>query len=142
MPKVEQSIEVEVPVRIAYDQWTQFEEFPKFMDGVDEVRQLNAGVVTFGRLKNQRCKIMLRIEWASEGLVERLGGALGRDDRQIKSDLQRFKELVESRGTETGGWGDEVEQGVRRRSSRAGAGLACNPQGLSCCEGCPYRVCA
>jgi carbon monoxide dehydrogenase subunit G len=37
---VERSIEVEVPVRTAYDQWTQFEEFPRFMSGVQEVRQV------------------------------------------------------------------------------------------------------
>src|SRR5215218_8130833 len=41
MERIEKSIEVEVPVRIAYNQWTQFEEFPKFMDGVEEVRQLD-----------------------------------------------------------------------------------------------------
>jgi uncharacterized membrane protein len=41
MSTIEQSIDVEVPVRTAYNQWTQFEEFPKFMDGVVEVRQLS-----------------------------------------------------------------------------------------------------
>ncbi len=40
MSSVEQSIEVDVPVRTAYDQWTQFESFPQFMDGVEEIRQL------------------------------------------------------------------------------------------------------
>lgn len=38
---VEESVEVEVPVRTAYNQWTQFEEFPAFMEGVEEVRQLD-----------------------------------------------------------------------------------------------------
>ncbi len=41
MASVEKSIEVNVPVRTAYNQWTQFEEFPRFMDGVQEVRQLD-----------------------------------------------------------------------------------------------------
>lgn len=41
MTKVEESIEVEVPVRTAYDQWTQFQDFPRFMDGVEEVRQID-----------------------------------------------------------------------------------------------------
>ena len=39
MSTVERSIEVEVPVRTAYNQWTQFEEFPQFMEGVESVRQ-------------------------------------------------------------------------------------------------------
>ena len=41
MAKVEQSIEVNLPVRPVYNQWTQFEEFPRFMEGVEEVRQLD-----------------------------------------------------------------------------------------------------
>lgn len=39
MAHVEQSIEVNVPVNVAYDQWTQFESFPQFMEGVESVRQ-------------------------------------------------------------------------------------------------------
>ena len=42
MPTIEKSIEVDVPVQTAYNQWTQFEEFPKFMDGVKEVKQLDS----------------------------------------------------------------------------------------------------
>jgi uncharacterized membrane protein len=34
-------IEVDVPVRVAYDQWTQFESFPQFMTGVESVRQID-----------------------------------------------------------------------------------------------------
>jgi uncharacterized membrane protein len=41
MSTAEQSIEVDVPVRVAYDQWTQFESFPEFMDEVAEVRQID-----------------------------------------------------------------------------------------------------
>jgi uncharacterized membrane protein len=40
MASVTKTIDVNVPVRTAYDQWTQFEEFPRFMDGVHEVRQM------------------------------------------------------------------------------------------------------
>lgn len=39
--RIEQSIDVDVPVRTAYNQWTQFEDFPRFMDGVREVKQLD-----------------------------------------------------------------------------------------------------
>ena len=39
MAKIEKSIDVNVPVREAYNQWTQFESFPQFMDGVESVQQ-------------------------------------------------------------------------------------------------------
>jgi uncharacterized membrane protein len=150
MSTIEQSIEVEVPVRTAYNQWTQFEEFPQFMEGVDEVRQLddthlhwvasfggkqhewdaeiteqtpdqriawtatdgkkNAGVVTFHHLDENRSKVMVQLDWEPEGMVESLGGAIGSDDRRVKGDLERFKELIESRGAESGAWRGEVEQ--------------------------------
>jgi uncharacterized membrane protein len=41
MPKITDSIEVQVPVEQAYNQWTQFEEFPKFMEGIQSVKQLD-----------------------------------------------------------------------------------------------------
>lgn len=41
MHEIEKSIEVNLPVETVYDQWTQFEEFPRFMEGVKEVRQLD-----------------------------------------------------------------------------------------------------
>jgi uncharacterized membrane protein len=41
MSTVEKSIEVKAPVNTAYNQWTQFEDFPKFMEGIQEVRQLD-----------------------------------------------------------------------------------------------------
>jgi len=41
METIEQSIEVDAPVQTVYNQWTQFEEFPRFMSNVKEVRQLD-----------------------------------------------------------------------------------------------------
>ena len=148
MPTIEQSIELDVPVRTAYNQWTQFEEFPRFMEGVEEVRQIddshlhwvaeiggqreeweaeiteqrpderiawvstsgkgNAGVVTFHPLGAGRSKIVLQLEWESQGITEKLGSALGQDDRQVKNDLDRFKEMLEARGVETGAWRGEI----------------------------------
>jgi len=147
---VEESIEVSVPVRTAYNQWTQFEEFPQFMDGVESVKQLddthlrwvaeiggkrheweaeiteqdpdqrvawkstdgktNAGVVTFHRLGEAQTKVMVQIDYEPEGILERVGDAIGADERKVKGDLKRFKELIESRGTETGAWRGEVDQ--------------------------------
>jgi uncharacterized membrane protein len=146
---VERHIDIDVPVRVAYDQWTQFEEFPTFMDGVESVTQIddrrlhwvaeiggarrewdaeiteqhpdhriawrsvdgteNAGVVTFHRLNDNQTRVMVQIEHEPEGLVEKAGSALGFDDRRVKGDLQRFKDLVEARGVPTGGWRGEVE---------------------------------
>ena len=42
MAVIEKSIEVNVPVRTTYNQWTQFEEFPKFMEGVTQVQQVDS----------------------------------------------------------------------------------------------------
>ena len=151
MASVEQSIEVNVPVSTAYNQWTQFEEFPQFMDGVDEVKQLDdthlhwvvsfggkrdevdaeiteqrpderiawrttdgkthEGVVTFQRLDDARTQLSVRMDWEPEGVYESVGSAVGADDRRVQGDLARFKELIESRGQETGAWRGEVEQG-------------------------------
>jgi uncharacterized membrane protein len=41
MNSVEESIRIERPVKVVYDQWTQFEDFPHFMEGVKEVRQID-----------------------------------------------------------------------------------------------------
>jgi len=41
MSTVKEAVDVEVPLHTAYNQWTQFEEFPRFMEGVEEVRQLD-----------------------------------------------------------------------------------------------------
>ena len=41
MSVIEKSIEINVPVRAVYNQWTQFEEFPNFMEGVRQVKQID-----------------------------------------------------------------------------------------------------
>jgi uncharacterized membrane protein len=57
----EESVEVAVPVRTAYNQWTQFEDFPQFMEHVEEVRQLG------DKRLHWRAKIAGKtIEWDAE----------------------------------------------------------------------------
>ena len=68
----------------------------------------NAGVVTFHRLDDATTKVMVQMEWQPEGVLERVGDLVGADERRVKGDLQRFKEMIESRGTETGAWRGEV----------------------------------
>ena len=61
MSKIEKSIDVNVPVRTAYDQWTQFEEFPNFMEGVESVHQLD------DRRLHWRAEIFGKmVEWTAE----------------------------------------------------------------------------
>jgi uncharacterized membrane protein len=60
--RIAESIEVAVPVRTAYDQWTQFESFPRFMDGVDRVVQIDDKTLEWtatiaGAVKHWRAEI-------------------------------------------------------------------------------------
>jgi uncharacterized membrane protein len=150
MSKVQESIELDVPVRMAYNQWTQFEEFPRFMEHVDEVRQLddthlhwkvtvvgeteefdaevteqipetriawrstsgrrNAGAVDFHPLPGDRSQIVVSMDAEPEGVKERAADVAGLASRQVKADLERFKELIEGRGRESGAWRGEVDR--------------------------------
>ena len=61
MSFIEKSIVVDVPVRTAYNQWTQFEEFPRFMEGVKEVKQ------TDDKRLHWRAEVMGKdVEWTAE----------------------------------------------------------------------------
>ena len=150
MANIEKSIDVNVPVRTAYDQWTQFKEFPRFMEGVVAVTQLNdrrlrwvaeiagkreewdaeiteqtpdqriawtntsgarnAGVVTFHHLGDTKSRVMLQLDYESEGLIEKVGSALGLVERRVSGDLERLKQFIEVRGQETGAWRGEIPQ--------------------------------
>jgi uncharacterized membrane protein len=150
MATIEESVEVDVDVSTAYNQWTQFESFPEFMSGVDSITQIDdthnhwittvagvrrefdteiteqhpderiawhsvsgdtkhAGVVTFHRLDDHRSKVMIQIDWEPEDVVEKVGSAVGADDRTVRADAKRFKEFIERRQTETGAWRGDVK---------------------------------
>jgi uncharacterized membrane protein len=147
METLERSIEVDAPVTATYNQWTQFEDFPRFMEGVESVTQVDdkrvhwvaeiAGKrkewdseitrqvpdreidwVGFGNPDNRgrivfegvdgRTKVTLMLDYDPEGAVEEIGDALGLVERRIEGDMKRFKEFLEARGRETGGWRGEI----------------------------------
>jgi uncharacterized membrane protein len=148
MESIQKTIEVNAPLSAVYNQWTQFEEFPRFMEGVKEVKQLDdkrlhwkaavggrekewdaeiyeqtpdriiawrsiAGTKTSGRVEfspvaMDRTRITLTFKYELEGAVENAGDALGLVSNRVGGDLERFKEFMESRGTETGAWRGEI----------------------------------
>jgi len=148
---IDESIEVNVPVSTAYNQWTQFEDFPLFMEGVDHVQQLGdtrlhwaatvggrkaewdakileqrpdrqiswvseegkktRGTVIFEPRGDSKTLVRLSMSYQAEGPAEALGSAAGLDARRVRGDLERFKELIESRGAETGAWRGEIAAG-------------------------------
>jgi uncharacterized membrane protein len=154
---IDEEIEVAVPVSAAYNQWTQFEEFPKFMEGVDEVRQLDdtllhwaatiggkhaewdakiveqepdrritwestdgkqtRGTVMFEEMGAGRSRIRLHMTYTAQGAAEKVGSAIGLDNRRIRGDLQRFRDLIEGRQVETGAWRGEIRGGRKTGSS-------------------------
>lgn len=52
---------------------------------------------------------MVQMDWEPEAVTEKIGVALGMDDRRVQGDLHRFKELIEERGSESDAWRGEVE---------------------------------
>ena len=154
METIKESIQVNVPVSTAYNQWTQFEDFPKFMEGVQSVEQLDDthlrwiaevsgetrdwqaeiveqvtdqkiawtavdvngpnGIVTFEPLGDSTTMMTVEMSYEPEGLKEQLGAKIGLDSRQVKEDLKRFTEIVETMGSESGAWRGEVRSGERQ----------------------------
>ena len=152
------SIEVNAPLRVVYNQWTQYEQFPEFMEGVEEVRQEgdkrlfwkarigdkekcweaeivkqvpderiawrsvmgagNSGEVTFEELDATRTLVILTMDYEPEGPLERAGDALGLPSERVESDLKRFRDYIESRGKETGGWRGEINEQTRAGKDR------------------------
>ena len=157
MATVEKTIDVNVPVSAAYDQWTQFEEFPRFMEGIVAVKQTddshvhwiaevngerqewdseiveqepdrviawrstgglrNSGRVEFAPIA-EGTRVSVEMEYDPEGIKETVGAALGLDGGQVGNDLERFKDLVESRDLPTGSWRGEISDGDVVESDR------------------------
>ena len=151
MERIEKTFEVDCPVHTVYNQWTQFEQFPSFMDGVEEVRQLddthlhwrakiagkqkewdaeiveqvpdqriawrstsgaeNAGTVRFEPLNKERTRVRLTMEYEPKGFMEKAGDMAGVVSHKVENAVEKFKELIEARRAETGGWRGEVHGG-------------------------------
>ena len=156
---IDESIEVEVPVSTSYNQWTQFEEFPLFMEGVDDVQQRDdtrlhwvatigghtaewdakileqhpdkqiswisedgkktRGTVSFEPIGEGKTLIRLSMSYQAEGALEQIGSAAGLDAARVRGDLKRFKDLIESRGTESGEWRGEIDAGKTESKTEA-----------------------
>jgi uncharacterized membrane protein len=76
--------------------------------------QETGGVVTFQPIDAGATRVMVEMTWQPEGLKEKAGAAVGLDSGRVKGDLERFKEFIESRGTETGAWRGEIDHGETR----------------------------
>jgi uncharacterized membrane protein len=129
MGSIEKSIDVNVPVRTAYDQWTQFEEFPRFMEGVQEVRQLDDTHLHWraavgGKEKEWDAVITEqipdeRIAWRTTSGAENAGVVtfhrLGPDQTRIMLQVEYDPEgLVENTGDAMGFVSRRVEGDLKR----------------------------
>ena len=151
MQHIDKTIDVQVPLSQAYNQWTQFESFPRFMMNVLDVRQIDAthvwwrasiggrseewtteitrqepdrlvawrstsglpneGSVRFEALAPDSTRIRLSMDFQPLNLLETVAAATGLVARRIEHDLEKFKELLEETGHETGAWRGRVERG-------------------------------
>jgi uncharacterized membrane protein len=102
MASLHKSIEVNVPVKVAYNQWTQFEEFPNFMENIVEVRQIDDSHVHWhaeiaGRHKEWDTEIVeqipdQRIAWRTTAGPENHGivsfEPVGADRTRVSVDIE------------------------------------------------------
>ena len=69
----------------------------------------NAGEVTFKPISDTSTEVNLMLEADPQSATEKVGDAMGVLDRQVKADLERFKEFIEGRGgNPTGAWRGEI----------------------------------
>lgn len=150
MGNTTESVDVEAPISAVYNQWTQFESFPEFMEGVDRIKQVDdtrthwvtsiagvsrefdatiteqqpdervawksdseprhAGVITFHRLADTTTRVTAQMDIDPDGFAEQVADKTGLISHRVRGDLQRFKQFIEKRGAETGGWRGDIER--------------------------------
>ena len=153
MERVEKEVEVDAPVTVVYNQFTQFEEFPEFMHGITNVRQLddrrlywsaeifgqefdwdselyevvpdtclkwrstsgkkNQGSVHFTSV-GDKTRTRLVYEYEPSDYGDKQAEVKAFFEQWVAGNLERFREFLERRGRETGGWAD-VAQSSRSR---------------------------
>jgi uncharacterized membrane protein len=132
MSTVEKSIEVDVPVSTAYNQWTQFESFPQFMEGVDRIDQTSPTkthwVTSIGGVHRQfEAEITEqhpdeRIAWTSVDGSKQAGVVtfhrLGANKSRVMLQMDFEPEgLVETAGDKLGIVGRRIEGDLKRFKS-------------------------
>lgn len=129
MQHVEKHIEVNVPIRTAYDQWTQFEEFPRFMEGVESVKQIDPKTLHWkaeiaGKKEEWDAVIETqepdnRIAWHSTSGAKNSGAvsfqSLGPNKTRVLLDMGYDPEgIVENVGSRLGLVGARIEGDLKR----------------------------
>jgi uncharacterized membrane protein len=82
----------------------------------------NDGVVTFDRVAADLTRVTLQLNVEPDGPMESAGTALGLVSRSVHGDLERFRDFIEARGSETGAWRGEVHDGAELRGSGTAPG--------------------
>lgn len=166
MATIQQSIEINVPVSAVYNQLTQFEDYPQFMESVETVQQLGdthlhwsstmsnravewdaeiveqkpdrciawhntGGPTNGGRIEVQSAGAdTSRVTFTLQAEVGQKSASLAGSNeeemaQQLKQDLARLKQFIESRSAEAGAWRGKVHDGevrLRDRDARAQGG--------------------
>jgi uncharacterized membrane protein len=144
---VEESVDVAVPLETAYDQFSQFERFAKFMSQGEKVDerpneriewQSNngaeaTGVITFHRLSDRLTRVMVTYDVQPQGVLQKAVSALRMSGRALRTDLLRYKAFVEMTDedevAEAGERTDADELEAGRKRPVAGRGSDEDPDG-------------
>ena len=73
--------------------------------------------MSFSPVAPNTTRVKVEMVYDPEGLLENVGDMLGIDDRRVEGDLERFKEYIEARGSETGAWRGRIEPNDERYNS-------------------------
>ena len=87
------------------------EQIPdKRISWCDEGGTVISGVVTFHYLDRNKTRVTVQIGYEPEGVSEKIGVMIGVVSRRVEGDLERFRDFIEERGRETGGWRGTVQE--------------------------------